>query len=207
MANKKGVIVTEDGREYQTVAARVAEFREKHPIDSGWGIRTTVLECTAEQVLCTASIVDPENRVVASGSAQEVWDKGQFNATSALEIAETSAVGRALAFAGFIGVELQISSADEIEQAKKAQKVGKTNKPRTKKEEPVAVDSIPVLQALLDNLKGVNDIAVLEQECNAIADRLRKLRSATPADQQASLKPLVDVLVEYKRQIDAERAS
>ena len=50
--------------------------------------------------------------VVASGLAEEVRKASNINKTSALENAETSAVGRALAFFGMGGTE--IASADEV---------------------------------------------------------------------------------------------
>ena len=50
------------------------------------------------------------------GHAQEVIGSSQVNSTSALENAETSAVGRALAFAG-LAVNGSIASADEINKA------------------------------------------------------------------------------------------
>ena len=51
------------------------------------------------------------------GHAQEIIGSSQVNITSALENAETSAVGRALAFAG-LAVNGSIASADEINKAK-----------------------------------------------------------------------------------------
>jgi len=108
-------IVTIHGREYKTVAYRVGEFREDHGIDGGWAIITDELPATNHMVKVFASIVDPEGKVVATGLAEEDREKGQINKTSALENCETSAIGRALAAAGYGGSEY--ASANEVENA------------------------------------------------------------------------------------------
>jgi hypothetical protein len=54
-------------------------------------------------------------QVIATGYAEEVRTASKINRTSALENAETSAVGRALAFFGLGGSE--IASADEVANA------------------------------------------------------------------------------------------
>jgi len=64
--------------------------------------------------------------------SQEVEGEGFINKTSALENAETSAVGRALAMMG-IGVIDSIASVDEITKAKNREKV--VVKKETPKEE------------------------------------------------------------------------
>ena len=103
------------GKVYKTVALRVAEFREKHP---DWAIKTKILSA-ADIVQIRASILDPTGRVVATGLAEEVRGSTNINKTSALENAETSAVGRALAFFGLGGT--YIASADEVADAQKQQ--------------------------------------------------------------------------------------
>lgn len=63
-----------------------------------------------------------EPEVYYTGYAAERDNTGFVNKTSALENGETSAVGRALAFAGF-GVDHSIASREEVENAKAKQKV------------------------------------------------------------------------------------
>jgi hypothetical protein len=70
-------------------------------------------------VLCRATILDPEGRVVATGTAEEQRGSNFINKTSAVENAETSAIGRALFSAGFGGGEF--CSADELAVALKRQ--------------------------------------------------------------------------------------
>ena len=99
------------GKEYKTVALRIQEFREKHP---GHTILTELVEANDTLVIVKATI-SWEGVVIATGYAEEVRTASKINRTSALENAETSAVGRALAFFGLGGSE--IASADEVANA------------------------------------------------------------------------------------------
>ena len=113
-------VVSIHGKEYKTVARRIADFRE----DERWAdyrLETEILG-TDEAVLVKASIHNPEGKVVATGHGEEVRGSTNINKTSAVENAETSAVGRALAFlhADLAGTE--IASADEVANAISQQK-------------------------------------------------------------------------------------
>ena len=101
------------GKVYRTVALRLKLFLEAHPTHS---IITEMIHALDENsVTIKASIVDAAGVTVATGHAEEIRGDGHINETSALENCETSAVGRALAFAGFGGEH--IASADEMEHA------------------------------------------------------------------------------------------
>ena len=99
------------GKEYKTVALRVQEFREKH---SDFTIQTELVEANDTLVIVKATIA-AGGQVISTGYAEEVRSASKINRTSALENAETSAVGRALAFFGMGGSE--IASADEVANA------------------------------------------------------------------------------------------
>jgi len=99
------------GKEYKTVALRIQEFREKHP---DFTIQTDLVEANDMLVVMKATI-SAAGMVIATGYAEEVRTASKINRTSALENAETSAVGRALAFFGLGGSE--IASADEVANA------------------------------------------------------------------------------------------
>jgi len=99
------------GKEYKTVALRVQEFREKH---SDFTIQTELVEANDTLVIVKATIA-VAGQVISTGYAEEVRSASKINRTSALENAETSAVGRALAFFGMGGSE--IASADEVANA------------------------------------------------------------------------------------------
>ncbi len=100
-----------NGKEYVTVAERLEKLHCEH---EKVGIQTEVLRFDDEIVLVKAILSIDDREFV--GHAQEVIGSSEVNSTSALENAETSAVGRALAFAG-LGVNGSIASADEIKKA------------------------------------------------------------------------------------------
>jgi hypothetical protein len=105
-------IVNIRGKEYQTVALRVQKFREQHP---DWSIITALVSRDSETVVMLASVTNEQGRIIATGHAEEFRSASQINATSALENCETSAIGRALAAAGFGGTEF--ASANEVQNA------------------------------------------------------------------------------------------
>lgn len=104
-------IVEIRGKEYYTVAKRVDMFRSDYP---GFSIETDIIS-QAELVTVKATIKDESGKVISTGYAEENRGVGNINKTSALENAETSAVGRALAFFGLAGTE--IASANEVSDA------------------------------------------------------------------------------------------
>ena len=109
---KPSGIVDIRGKQYQTVAYRVGLFRAAHPEHS---LTTQVLVRDDECVVICATIADPTGRVIANGHSEEYRSATQINKTSALENAETSAIGRALAAFGLGGTEF--ASANEVQNA------------------------------------------------------------------------------------------
>ena len=112
-------VVKIHGKEYKTVALRVAEFRQAHP---DYTISTELVEANDVLVIMKASILDNDGRLLATGYSEEVRAASKINATSALENAETSAIGRCLSALGFGGTEY--ASADEVASAIKQQNDG-----------------------------------------------------------------------------------
>jgi len=108
-------IVMFRGRQYKTVGLRVQQFRQGHPVSEGWSIRTELIHRDRESVCIRAALVDPQGREIAVGHAEEQRTSKGVNSTSALENCETSAIGRALAAAGYAGTEY--ASADELANA------------------------------------------------------------------------------------------
>lgn len=111
-AKKETGITNIRGKEYQTVALRVQKFREAHPAHA---LTSAVIYRDDECVVMQATIADETGRVLANGHAEEYRKSSQVNKTSALENAETSAIGRALAAFGFGGTEF--ASANEVQNA------------------------------------------------------------------------------------------
>ncbi|MDL1976012.1 MAG: hypothetical protein LWX55_14810 [Deltaproteobacteria bacterium] len=106
-------------RIYETVAERVRKFRDKYPIESRWRILTTIEFPSENVVFASTEVHNPDGEILANGHAEENRTIGYINATSAVENAETSAIGRALFSAGFGGGEF--CSADELVEALKKQ--------------------------------------------------------------------------------------
>ena len=105
-------VVNIRGKEYQTVALRVQKFREAHP---EWELSTEIIEANEKFVIMQARIYNTDGKCIATGHAEEFRAASQINSTSALENAETSAIGRALAAAGWGGTEF--ASANEVQNA------------------------------------------------------------------------------------------
>jgi|TARA_B100001939_G_C16918221_1_gene607983 hypothetical protein len=100
------------GKEYRTVAERVNLFHEEHK-DAVKSIKTKICFTEENKVVMKATV--SVNDSIYTGHAEEVYDSSMINKTSALENCETSAIGRALASAGFGGTEF--ASADEVANA------------------------------------------------------------------------------------------
>ena len=106
-------VVKIHGREYKTVAKRVAEFKEQYP---DWSIVTELVSANEETVVMKALVLDQDQRIRGTGYAEEKRSASKINQTSAMENAETSAIGRALASGcGLAGTEY--ASADEVANA------------------------------------------------------------------------------------------
>jgi len=104
------------GKDYVLVKDRVLFFNETY--EKGYIQTSLVSDLTSPYVVIKAKVVpDSENpERYFTGYSQEKVGEGMINKTSALENAETSAVGRALAMMG-IGVIESIASVDEINKA------------------------------------------------------------------------------------------
>lgn len=114
-AVKAAPTVNIKGKEYSQVATRLEVFREHFGLQ--FGINTEVLHDTFDGnlVRVKAVIHDSNGVIIASGLAEEDRRVGKINQTSALENAETSAIGRALAAFGLMGSEY--ASSNEMVQA------------------------------------------------------------------------------------------
>lgn len=116
-------------REYVQVNQRVKAFRMVYPQGL---ISTEILKLDVDRgfVIIKAHVFNEESVEIANAISQEYQMSSYINKTSYIENAETSAIGRALGFAGF-GIDTSIASYEEIvnaqehrdEEAKKPVKV------------------------------------------------------------------------------------
>ena len=98
---------------YVMVNERVKAFRSICPA----GRITTKIVCIENGlVTMMAEVADEAGNVIATGFAQEKESSSFINKTSYIENCETSAVGRALGFAG-IGIDGSMASAEEVANA------------------------------------------------------------------------------------------
>jgi len=107
-----GKTVTIHGREYATVALRLAILRRNFGASAD--VVTKIIFHDKEQVTMQADIYI-EGKHVATGTAHELKAGSRINTTSYVENCETSAVGRALAMCGLINDS--VASADEVSLA------------------------------------------------------------------------------------------
>ena len=111
-----------EGKAYTTVANRITIFRRYF---SDYSIVTDVLQNDDIKVVVQTKITTSSGVVIATGLAEEFRGKNIINTTSALENAETSSIGRALACLSLGGSEY--ASANEVENAIFQQKEIKQN--------------------------------------------------------------------------------
>ena len=117
-------------KDYTLVKDRLIAFRDEFPLSS---ITTELISVSnivdsptgdyANEYIVKATVIPnplQEPDVCYTGLAAERDNTGFVNKSSAIENCETSAVGRALAFAGF-GGDVQFASAEELVNAKTAQ--------------------------------------------------------------------------------------
>jgi hypothetical protein len=106
--------------DYETVEERLIKFWKDHPDGQ---IHTKLLDQSAGRFIVEASIfrTEADNRPWTTGLAEETIQGRGVNATSALENCETSAIGRALANAGY-ATKGKRASREEMAKVGAAQK-------------------------------------------------------------------------------------
>jgi len=145
--------------DYETVEERLVKFWKEHPDGR---IDTELIEATPSRFIVRATIfrTEADARHWTSGLAFEhVSDRG-VNATSALENCETSAIGRALANAGYATKGKRASREEMSKVQNKWEKkvadfipVEKPSDPWTIEQKPVPVDLTAALTELNNGVK------------------------------------------------------
>jgi len=120
-----------DLSKYSTVAERLAQFHKDYPegrIVTSWENNDPIADPSKPQIWVVKAEVfltadDQRNYTPkASGLAFERDGTGGANNTSALENAETSAIGRALMVAGYSMSKDNLASREEIEKVIRAER-------------------------------------------------------------------------------------
>ena len=179
------------GREYETVALRVQKFKSSYP---NHALTTEVLTRDADCVVMKASIYNPEGRLIATGHAEEYRKASTINKTSALENAETSAIGRALAAFGLGGTEF--ATADEVANA-----IGQ-EKAQAQKAAPVVIDFLTLPDPQQELVNTLFDISqqlpeVSKEKANPFNDA-DCIYVKSWAKDEATVKKAIDI---YTKQL------
>jgi len=107
--------------DYETVEERLVKYWKEHPDGQ---IHTKLLEQSANRFIVLAEIyrTEADTRPWTTGLAEETVQGRGVNATSALENCETSAIGRALANAGY-ATKGKRASREEMQKVAKGAEV------------------------------------------------------------------------------------
>ncbi len=156
--------------DYETVEERLVKFWKDHPDGQ---IHTRVLEHTTSRFIVEASIyrTEADPRPWTTGLAEETIQGRGVNATSALENCETSAIGRALANAGYatkgkrasreemskVKAKVEVQSIVQETKAKMAD-TAKEYVPVPKEEDPWTMQvaaPVQTMEAAVETVKAV----------------------------------------------------
>ena len=144
--------------DYETVEQRLFKFWKEHPDGR---IETELIEATPTRFIVMAKVfrTEADSRSWVSGLAFEnITDRG-VNATSALENCETSAIGRALANAGYAtsGKRASREEMDKVQRniVRKETRIAveKPSDPWTIEQKPMPVDLDDALTQLNQGIK------------------------------------------------------
>ena len=164
--------------DYETVEERLVKYWKDHPDGQ---IHTKLLDQSSGRFIVEASVyrTEADLRPWTTGLAEETIQGRGVNATSALENCETSAIGRALANAGY-ATKGKRASREEMAKVSQAQEVKakveevKAKMADTSKEYvPVTVESDPWNQSL------TAPVQTMEQALEMVKDVL----GGTPKDE------------------------
>ena len=131
--------------DYETVEERLVKYWKDHPDGQ---IHTEVLEQSASRFIVKASIyrTEADARPWTTGLAEETVQGRGVNATSALENCETSAIGRALANAGY-ATKGKRASREEMSKVASKQAVQEVVQQTKAKMAQTATEYVPVQKA------------------------------------------------------------
>lgn len=165
----EGVVTFDNGQTYTKVDYRIQKARQRFGFDLR--IMNKIIEHDEREVLIECSIYlkeDNEWFLVQNGHAKETRDSSHMNTYNYIEIAETSAMGRALAGLGLFGNEF--ASINEIESSNNHQaqntQVGKKTTRRTssssKSPKKITTEQLSVIHDFLNKNKEFSSSEILD---------------------------------------------
>lgn len=110
--------IDQKGKKYVMVHSRILAFRELCPEGA---ITTDIIHMDEEKIVMKTTVTDEDGKVLGTGIASEKFNDSFITKTSAFEVCETSAIGRALGTMG-IGIDSSMASAEEVANAMAQQK-------------------------------------------------------------------------------------
>ena len=131
--------------DYETVEERLIKYWKDHPDGQ---IHTEIIECSGSRFIVKANIyrTEADARPWTTGLAEETVQGRGVNATSALENCETSAIGRALANAGY-ATKGKRASREEMSKVKAKAVVQEMVQDTKAKMADTAKEYVPVAKA------------------------------------------------------------
>ena len=141
--------------DYDTVESRIKKFWEQFP--NGRILTDIIFNDETRFIVKGYVYVDREDaRAVTSGMAEEIVGSSMVTKSSALEVCETSAIGRALA--NFIFSGNKRPSREEMEKVERYEKNPRKNLYAVRTLTP---DELEKLEAILDEIYQTNEVSRL----------------------------------------------
>ena len=171
--------------QYAMVNERIKGFRSICPAGA---ITTEIISLENGVVTMKATVFDDNGKIIASGLAQEKETSSFINKTSFIENCETSAVGRALGFAG-IGVDGSMASAEEVANAIMNQNNQETpQRQQQPVEDRTGEPAYPTEESMVNDLLAV---ASKSEKVNGMLTKLLETNKCRDLPELAFTKPQI----------------
>jgi len=166
--NRSHGVTQRGGKKYTEVFVRVEAFRKAFGTDLG--IDTNIIVDDGQRVVVQAKVIDKTGAVIGSGLAEEIRGSSNVNRTSALENAETSSIGRALASLALHGGSY--ASSFEIDVAQHNDKVITQRQEEQQAQPQSAVEIHKQWREYVNGCKTMIDTATNMRELYKVNDSL-----------------------------------
>lgn len=166
--NRSHGVTQRGGKKYTEVFVRVEAFRKAFGTDLG--IDTNIIVDDGQRVVVQAKVIDKTGAVIGSGLAEEIRGSSNVNRTSALENAETSSIGRALASLALHGGSY--ASSFEIEVAQHNDQVITQRQEKQQAQPQSAVEIHKQWREYVNGCKAMIDTATNMRDLYRVNDSL-----------------------------------